>query len=262
MTTAVKPSTDWLARAAATRNAAVVHAHGVEIPTDVMFPSGAGITVVVSGGREGETVAVSDGGAAVRHVRDSGLYIAEPDLSAIVRAARAMRLDFGAGEIGVRVAPDDLGWAITRVANASRDIAQIAIRAVRRRQARNFKAVVRQQLARIFPTGIVTGRARIAGASAKPYRFDYSVRFGAGRQLTLDLPHPDPTTVSTTVLRNLDLRRRNPPDLVQMIVWDDREPWSAEALAQLRLAEVKVVRGSALEGALQEVLGVDASSGG
>jgi len=40
-----------------------------------------------------------------------------------------------------------------------------------------------------------------------------------------------------------------------MIVWDDHEPWPAESLAQLKLAEVNVVRGSALESALHEVHG-------
>jgi hypothetical protein len=256
MSTAADHVSDRLTQIATARNlAVVVHEAAVEVPTDVVLPSGAGITVILAGSRDGETIAVSDGGAAVQHVRQLGLYLAEADLPAIKRAAKVLRLDFGAGELALKVQPNDVAWAISRVANGSRDIAEVAVRAVRRRQARNFKSIVRQQLSRLFPTAIITDRARIAGASARPYRFDYAVRLGGGRQLTLDLPHPDPTTVSTTVLRNLDVHRRNPPGLLQMIVWDDREVWPAESLSQLQLAEVALVRGSTLESALSELLG-------
>jgi hypothetical protein len=245
---------------AASRNAAIVHAGIVEVPTDVVLPSGAGVTVMLSGGRS-EMIAVSDGGTAIRHARETGMDLAECDLRAVRRAAKAAGLDFGSGELFVQVPAGDLAWGISKVANATRDIAHVAVRAAQRRIARNFKAVVRQQLDRIFPTGIVTGRAAVPGVSARPHRFDYAVRLATGRQLTLDLPNPDPNTISSIVLRNLDVKRRNRPDLVQVIVWDDREQWTAENLAQLRLADVALVRGSALETALRELLGVNDSAG-
>ena len=225
-----------------------------EIATDVVMPSGAGIVVVVQGGTSDGAIRVSDGGCALRHIEASGIEVTEDGIRSLRRAARATGLDFTGGEvIAPPVSPQDVQWAISRAANGSREIASIALRAIQRSSARQFKARVRQQLARIFPSASISPRWRVQGKSEAPHRFDYGIRMEGGRQLTLDLPTPEPNSVSTTVLRNLDVRRREMPGLLQVIAWDDRQPWSSETLDQLRLAGVSVVRASELDRELTDL---------
>lgn len=240
----------WMAHLAeAARHAVVPLGDGrAEIATDVVMPSGAGIVVVVQRGNSDGTVRVSDGGCALRHIEALGIEVAEEGMRSFRRAARAVGLGFAGDEVFLQpVSPQDLPWAISRTANASREIASTALRGIRRSSARQLKMRVQQQLARIFPSASISPRWRVPGKSETPHRFDYGIRLEGGRQLTLDLPSPEPNSVSTIVLRNLDVRSREMPGLVQVIAWDDMQAWSSETLDQLRLAGVSVIRASELD---------------
>lgn len=247
---------EQIERLIAERNPVVRDQGVLSVATDVTMPSGMGVTVLVAGGRSGETVSVTDGGAAIREVRDIGLQILEHDLRGVHRTLKNLRMTFGDGEIRAPLVPvEDVGWAIALVANVARDMAMQLLKSVRVRRATSFKDRVNEQLMAIFKTAIISRGLRVAGITSRSYRFDYGIRLADGRHLTLDLPEPEPSAISATIVRNIDVGRRKDGNLIQAIAWDDEIHWQGEILDQLRLAGVPLLKGSVLTEGLPRLAG-------
>jgi hypothetical protein len=150
----------------------------------------------------------------------------------------------------------DLPWALTVVANASREAALAALRAARRRSNTDFQEVVVIGLQRIFGGEALTRHGRLTGISEKPHVFDWVARAKGGGLVAVDMVVPEPGSISAVVLRNLDVRRASHPDLLQVIAYDDTEQWASEGLEQLRLAETQVVQGRSLDQSLAYLISV------
>jgi hypothetical protein len=264
--------------AAQARTIPVAEARLVLVPTDVMMPDGALVTVAVEGGQHGQSLCVTDNGTAARYVSEHGLELTPEAAEAIWRVASEWGLerrprDEVAPGSGFRLVPgmpqvrtgsvplSDLPWALTVVANACRDAAVAALRAARRRSKTDFHDAVALGLQRVFGGEALTRHGRLTGVSEKPHVFDWIARAKNGRLVAVDTVVPEPGSISAVVLRNLDVRRALHANLLQVIAYDDAEQWASEGLEQLRLAETEVVQGRSLDVSLPRLVPVAPQDG-
>lgn len=258
-------------RAAQARTVAVADAQLVLVPTDVMMPDGALVTVAVEGGQQGQTLCVTDNGTAARYVSEHGFELTPEAVDAVWRVASEWGLERRPRDdmhhpSGLRLVPAmpqvrtanvplaDLPWALSVVANACREAAVAALRAARRRSKTDFHDAVALSLQRLFGGGSLTRHGRLSGVSEKPHVFDWLARGKGGALITVDAVGADQGSISSAVLRNLDVRRASHPNLLQVIAYDEAEPWAAEGIEQLRLAEAEVIQGRSLDVALSRLL--------
>jgi len=245
---------------------AIVTQTVVLVPTDVLMPDGGVLYVQVEGGRTGATIVVSDNGAAARSVSEQGHNLTSQAAAAIWRVARQWGLEpRPIDEKGLvprtpvlrsRPVPlSDLRWAVMVVANAARDAADSALKASKKDAKESFCISVARSMERVFGSERLTRNSRIMGSSARGHLFDWVARTEGGRKVSLDLALPEPGSVSSTVLRNLDVHRAGHPGLLQIITYDEGAPWPSEMLDQLGLAEVAVVQAGSLELALPGLVG-------
>lgn len=216
---------------------------GVLVPTDVLLPNGATVLAIVQGGDAGDRITAHDGGAALHQVTDAGLPVGKAILAAARIAARqhGVTLEDGC----VRTAPEDVAdaWAaVVILANATRAVAEAALQAARKQQHDRFRDRVLSQLRRIFVDAPVHAHAPLKGFSEDALRFDWLVGLPGGRQLALDTPVPDSSSVAAVVLRQIDLARKRPEGVIQAIAYDDADAWPSTTIRQLQLARVPVVR--------------------
>lgn len=227
------------------------------VPTDVMLPSGALVTAVIEGGKAGDRITVSDAGAAIAEVSDAGLEVSDRVYSTARRIAARGSARFADGAIQIGPVPvAEAHGAVVLLANLTRDVAEMALKAARQQEHSRFRERVRAELNRIFTDAAVAARVTLEGASSERHQFDYLVGLSDGRRLALDVPLPDQSSVAAVTLRQLDLKATASPLIAQAIAYDDDDHWPTATLQLLRLAGVPVINADGLEFGLRAAAGV------
>ena len=250
--TALYPRHADITRALKARNRALRLSGSLVVPTDVLLPNHSHCVVIIEGGVVGDRITVSDAGAALASVAETGLEITH----AVLEAARRTAIPFGVGmEGGVLrthpVSPEDAVNAVVALANAMREVARVAFDAARRAQRTRFRERVFGELNRIFTGSHVRRDGHIRGSSEDSLRFDYVVALNDSRRLVVDAPLPDLSSIASVVLKQSDLRVANIAGVKQAIVYDEDDRWPSSGLAQLNLAQVPVISAVILEQGLR-----------
>jgi len=234
-------------------------ANAVLASTDVLLPSGTTFVAVIEGGKSGGRITVNDAGAALAQVSEIGLEITDRVITAARSTAGKFGLLFEQGIL--RSQPGEITDAVADLilfANAVRDVSVAAIHAAKIHDRSRFRERIRAALGRIFQSGSVQTGATLEGASSDHHRYDYLIHIEGEQRLVLDVPVPDHNSVAAVTLRQLDLKAMAKPDLHQAIAYDDADKWPSASLAQLRLAQVPVIRANDLERGLRSAAGIPA----
>lgn len=224
-------------------------------PTDVTLPSGAVLVAVIEGGKAGDRITISDAGAVLTDMADTGARVTEAVRRAFRLAARRHGLESEHAQLRLGpVAIDDAAPAIALFANAARAVADAIAIAARKSSRERFRERVRAELGRIFDMRSVHPDGPLQGKSASTHRFDYVVTLDGGRQLAIDAPVPDQSSIAAVLLRQMDVRAADLPNVRQAIAYDDGDEWPTPSLAQLHLAGVSLVRAENLERGVRDVV--------
>lgn len=200
------------------------------VRTHCLYPSNEVVTVVVDG--EGTGFVVRDEGGAF----DEGLEVAgDTD-----EAMRYVRSTVVAQGLKVRdgiifspvVSSSEVPAAVILVANASKEVAHFLCDHYRPRRTRNFRAELARLLSVEFPGRVVTG-LDLTGASNKMHRFTSVIRLPGDRQLIMDPVINEASSINARVVAHLDVRQAHHDNVVQRIVYDEREKWRAADLQLL-----------------------------
>lgn len=230
-------------------------------PTDVILSSGAAVVAVIEGGQAGSEITITDAGAILADLTDTGVAITEAVRRAFKRAARAQTLRIEGPQLRLGpVAIDDAVPALMLFADGARRVAEAIAEAARKSSREHFRERIRSELDRIFTAGNVHPDGPLEGKSARKHRFDYLITLPAGRQLALDVPAPDQSSIASVVLRQMDVHATQQPTLTQAITYDEQDEWSSSSLAQLQLANVPLIRSDRLEEVIWKIAGVDSRS--
>jgi hypothetical protein len=221
---------------------AVQRVMGQATPTDVLLPSGALVLAYIDGGVAGDRVSAHDGGAALAEVRQAGFAMTQQ----VMRAARSAAGRAGLSVEGsiLRSPPEalaDARVAVIILANGARAVAEAALTAARKKDRIRLRDRVAQQLREIFGDVAIRHEVPLLGGSRTSHRVDWLVRLSDSRQLAIDVPVPDSSSIASTVLRQIDLRRGSISGLHQAIAFDEDDEWTATELSQLAMADVPLV---------------------
>lgn len=201
--------------------------HGVRITTHCMYPSNGLVRVYVHPGRE--SAIVSDEGEAVGEVLAAGIELTDATrLSRHVATDQGLLMKSGiiyTPPISLRAIPG----AVPLVANAARDVAHWLYEHKKLRRTRDFRRLLTEYLVRMFDDKLAIDD-RIVGASNKSHKFANVIRFPNGKKLIIDSVAKDPSSINARVVANLDVRSNNNPLVLQRIVYDDEDDWSAADL--------------------------------
>ncbi|WIA58243.1 hypothetical protein N6H05_10745 [Sphingobium sp. WTD-1] len=205
----------------------------VIVPTHCVTSGGDIIHVTVEGGIN--AFKVHDDGAAVRIFENSGgELITAPKMLSLFLKDQGLNVD-GFGAISAPlVSLDELAPSIVLVANAARDAAEHLIHRWKPAFKRKFKDTVRDLLEEDFPKRWEHDRS-VLGHSNKPQKFDFAIDLGHERKLFFDAVVPDQNSISTAVVRHLDVARAKNESVVQRIVYDDRVEWKASDINLLKM---------------------------
>lgn len=219
----------------------------IVVPTDVLLPTGASVVVLVEGGNGGGRITATDGGAALYALADAGLPYGPRVEAAARSAAKRAGLVFGDGILRTRQAEaGDAHALVALCANGARLVAEAAMQAARKVERERFRDRVVTELKRLFQDWTFRAGAELVGFSQEPLRFDWLVGLPGGRQLALDTPVPDHSSVASMIMRQLDLQARRPQHVVQAIAYDEHDDWPATTLRQMQLVGVPLVSAASL----------------
>ncbi|MBX9700382.1 MAG: hypothetical protein K2X74_13165 [Acetobacteraceae bacterium] len=230
------------------------HAGRVIAPTDVLMPNGVILVAIVEGGLAGDRVTVSDGGAALAQLGDAGLSLADQGIAKVRAAARKRGLSMEGSVLRSHPVPlEEAEVEVIRLANAAREIADLAFQSTRKQERARYRDRIQIELHRIFSEASVQSHAPLRGYSEETLHFDWVVTMPGGSQLALDAPVPEHSSVASVVMRQMDLAAMRPGRIVQAIAYDDRDAWPSSAIRQLQLARVPVIAAESLEPGLRKL---------
>lgn len=212
----------------------------VIVPTHCLHSSGTVVRVVVEG--RSTQFTVHDDGAAIDELSSAG--------GSIARSAQVLRSHFSGS--GIHVTPDGvicsppvdiagLAPAIALIANASREGGDLLLSRWKPTIKRNFKKLLQAVIEAEFKE--VKHEFRVFGESQKQHKFDFAIQKESGKLLLVDAVPLDANAISSAVIRNLDVRRKEGGDFEvdQRIVYDDSEGWQASDLALLGMAGTRTI---------------------
>jgi len=179
---------------------------------------------------------VSDEGRAIAEIASHGFKVSNPE--SYLRqfsASRGLKLN-GSKIYSPPVSAEALPTAISLVSTVSSLAAFWGVRTSKPRARRDLRKELRDLLGARYSRERVREKIHLAGQSGRTYRFDFRVEVGNSRHLILDGVFPDATAINTRAIAHLDLAHANRPDLVQRMVYDERENWAASDITLLRMA--------------------------
>lgn len=205
---------------------------GFHVPTQCLYPSNNGVSVVVRGG--GDSFIVSDEGGALNEIRGSGIGVRPSDRQ--VRAVVAQQgLKVRDGVIYAPPVPlDAVAAAILIVANASKEMADWGLDHLRFSVPRNFRADLAELLERRFNDNMKADQP-VVGASNKPHKFGHVIYLPHSEKILVDPVVNDSSSINARVVANLDVKMVGDRKTKQVIVYDDRLKWSASDLNLLKV---------------------------
>ncbi len=198
---------------------------GIRVSTQVLYPDGDGVSVVVF--RDGDGYRVSDDGLGWSDLITNGIDINK----VFLRKAEAVARDMGLALVkGAFVAPNvsegQLGAAIVIVANASQRWVYEALRDHQQQVERTLKTKVNEALALIFPKNAIKLNEVIDGDSTKSHRISNIVHLD-GRRILVDSVVNNPISIASTFLKFSDIGKGH-PDYGREAVVEDLDHWNAE----------------------------------
>ena len=205
---------------------------GVLITTHCMYPSNGLVRVMVRGG-PGKFV-VSDEGGAIDEAMSAGIAVTQSDhiLDAFVKN---QGLHFKEGVIrSPQVMAPRMALAALLVANASKEMAHWLFDHSKVRRTTDFRKRLAEFLNKTFDRR-VSHDATVIGASNKPHKFANVVSLRDGRKLIVDPVIRDASSINARVVANLDVKGANDRSVIQRIVYDDEDEWSATDLNLLQI---------------------------
>lgn len=207
---------------------------GLRVTTHCIYPSNGLVRVFVRGGLN--SMSISDDGGALGEAWAAGLDI-EPTKnfnSRLIKMVQNRGLIYESGVIRTNNVPiEAVPVAIAHVANVSKEIAFSLYETGAIGRTRDFKFLLKEYLTSRFRENLAP--TRLIGASHKLHSFDNVVSFPNGKRLIIDPVSNDPSSINARVVANLDLRQLNDPQLIQRIIYDDGQGWSAENLSLLTI---------------------------
>ena len=212
-------------------------ADGVRVTTTCLYPSNGLVQVTLRGGVE--SLVASDDGGALGEASGAGIEISEPEklLRGFVRD-RGLSLRNGVIVTGA-VPIDAAAVAVAHVANTAKEAASWLYEHGGVKRRRDFRELLSAYLADMFREQVA--ETRLVGASDKPHRFANVISFPNGRKLIVDAVAHDASSINARVVANLDVRTNwNLKGVVQRIVYDDHEHWSASDLNLLQVGATVV----------------------
>lgn len=207
---------------------------GVEVSTHCLFESGSTARVMV----------VPKGGGFIVHDQGQGIEEFTNEGGDNPRAIAILKSHFRDRGIAVSVKgeimspcvlADEIAPTIALIANASIEASHLLLSKWKPRLRRNFKRLLKQILETEFAQSHPKQSVKVLGSSLKQHTFDFSLDSNGGRLILMDAVHNDANSISSAVLRNLDVKNAHRPDFEQRIVYDETEDWRAEDLNLLRL---------------------------
>ena len=210
---------------------------GARVTTHCMYPSNGLVQVTVRGGTD--TVVVSDEGGAFGDALGAGIPVKDYNrtLSHLV-ADQGLSLKSGvifSPRLPIAAAP----IAVLHVANASQEVARWLYDHLKIPRTRDFRVVLAEFLRLQFEDRLVHNEI-IVGHSQKPHKFANVINLPDGRRLIVDPVTADPNSINSRVIANLDVKANENPQLVQRIVYDDEERWTAADLNLLQIGAYAV----------------------
>ncbi|MEI9403237.1 hypothetical protein [Mesorhizobium argentiipisi] len=180
-----------------------------------------------------ETVVVSDEGEALGQVLAAGIEVDAAD-RLVRHIVQEQGLLIQGGVIrtpGMPIQSAPLG--VLLVANTARDVAHWLYDHKKVKRGRDFRKMLADYLQAAFTKQVA--QTEIIGMSTKQHKFANVVSFANGRKLIIDAVAKDPSSINARVVANLDVKARHDPTLIQRIIYDDAESWSASDLNLLQV---------------------------
>ena len=106
-------------------------------------------------------------------------------------------------------------------------------------RTRDFRLLLADFLSKRFDDRVTHGEF-VVGNSNKRHKFANVVSLGGERKLIIDPVSNDASSVNARVVANLDVKAIGNPNLIQRIVYDDGDNWSAADLNLLQVGAVAV----------------------
>lgn len=207
----------------------------VVIHTQSLYPSMSVVKVFVE--CTSNAVRVSDGGGALLEVTGVGEY--QFDALKMLQA-KSSRFDLDVSSEGwlwSKPMPHaNLADLVAWVATASHRLASELLSHVSARpKVGNFRAEVDAFLTTRYPKKLQRNKA-VVGASNKTHKFDYFLSLnGAGKGLLIDVVTNDMSSINSAVVSHLDVAKAEPDNIVQRVIYDDRDEWKSADLNLLRV---------------------------
>jgi hypothetical protein len=209
---------------------------GYRVTSQCLYPSNGRVRVFVRLGRE--TAIVSDDGEAVGEALAAGVQLKDPD-KVLRHLVNPYGLKITNGVILTPTLPlSALAASIVLVANASQECASWLYSHQRIRKRRDIRPLLHSYLRNKFDHRLANGS--LVGASNKRHRFQNLIQLEGGRKIIVDPVAHDPSSINARLVANLDIRSMKDPLLIQRIVYDDIEEWSAADLNLLQVGATVV----------------------
>jgi len=206
----------------------------VSVPTQCLYPSNGTVTVFVTGGPNG--CVVSEEGRAIQEIMAHGFEVPQNVEAYLRQFTQSQGLRITGSKIHTPPIPAEaLVAAIPLVANASSLAAFWAIKTFRPRVRRDLREELRTLFGARFSRDRIKEEVHLPGESGRLYKFEFRVELGS-RSLIVDGVFPDATAINTRAIAHLDLSRTNNAALVQRLVYDEQEKWTAADINLLRIA--------------------------
>ena len=143
-----------------------------------------------------------------------------------------------------RIPLSDVPASILLVANASKEVADWGLANIKFKAVRNFREDLADLLGRHFHDNLKHDFP-VIGASNKPHKFSNVILLPHDRRLLVDPAVNEASSINARVVANMDVRMAHNANLLQLIVYDDRENWDSSQLNLLGLGAATVSFGMA-----------------
>ena len=205
---------------------------GWRVVTHCMYPSNGLVAVTVRGGIR--TIVASDEGGAFGEALSAGIAVRDYS-RAVSNLISDQGLLMREGVIFTPGVPIEASApTVLLVANASQGVARWMFEHTKVKKARDFREVLSDFLQKRFEKRL-SHNAVIVGKSNKPHRFANVISLDQERRLVIDPVIRDTSSINARVVANLDVRSANDQGVIQRIVYDDDESWSASDLNLLQV---------------------------
>jgi len=219
--------------------ASIKIARGTDIvaTTHCMYPSNGLVRVTVRGGID--SIVASDEGGAFGEALSAGIPARDYDRT-LGGMVREQGLILRNGVIYTPTMPAEAApLAIMLVANASQEVARWLYDHTKIKRTRDFRAMLSEFLMKKFDDR-VTHNAVVIGHSNKPHKFANVVSLSDKRRLIIDPVANEASSINARVVANLDVKATENPLIIQRIVYDDEDNWSAADLNLLNVGATAI----------------------